>query len=149
MQLSDLSPACRHAAEILKAKHPEVVFTSGRRGVADQARAMASNVVKNRLWIVQTYSVSQESIALHRWVQEHPKAVSVDQIAAGLAAIMAPWTADQKARLSAHFAGKAWDVRPVAGAAGEAIKATIRGLPGLRKFLETEGGLIRWHAQFD
>ncbi len=30
----------------------------------------------------------------------------------------------------------------------EAIKKTIRGLSGLDKFLDTEGGLVRWHAQF-
>jgi len=28
------------------------------------------------------------------------------------------------------------------------IKKAIRGLPGLGRFLEKEGGLIRWHAQF-
>ena len=30
----------------------------------------------------------------------------------------------------------------------EAIKKTIRGLDGLDKFLDKEGGLVRWHAQF-
>jgi hypothetical protein len=28
------------------------------------------------------------------------------------------------------------------------IKKTIRGLAGLDIFLDTEGGLERWHAQF-
>lgn len=28
------------------------------------------------------------------------------------------------------------------------IKKAIRGLPGLGLFLEKEGGLVRWHAQF-
>jgi len=27
------------------------------------------------------------------------------------------------------------------------IKATIRKLPGLGKFLDHEGGLVRWHVQ--
>jgi hypothetical protein len=37
------------------------------------------------------------------------------------------------------------DIRPVAN--GKAIKATIRSLPHLRKFLEFE--LVGWHADFE
>jgi hypothetical protein len=44
----DLAPAARAAAYELKRLHPEVVFTSGRRDKVGQARAMASNVVRNR-----------------------------------------------------------------------------------------------------
>ena len=51
----DLEPAARAAAYELKRLHPGVVFTSGRRDKVGQARAMASNVVKNREWITQTY----------------------------------------------------------------------------------------------
>ena len=50
--------------------------------------------------------------------------------------------------MSKHFSGEAFDVQPVPGSKGEAIKAAIRKLPGLVKFLEAEGGLVRWHAQF-
>jgi len=49
--------------------------------------------------------------------------------------------------LSKHLSGEAFDVQPVDKDA-EAIKKTIRGLTGLDKFFDTEGGLVRWHAQF-
>ena len=50
--------------------------------------------------------------------------------------------------LSKHLSGDAFDVQPVTANA-DAIKADIRSLEGLDKFLDKEGGLIRWHAQFD
>ena len=43
--------------------------------------------------------------------------------------------------------GHAFDVQPVAN--GDAIKKTIESLPNLRKFLESEGGLVKWHADFE
>ncbi len=36
------------------------------------------------------------------------------------------------------------------GAAGKGatVKKAIADLPNLRRFLDTEGGLVRWHADF-
>ncbi len=144
----NLAPSARAAALALLAKHPDVVFTSGRRGLADQAQAMASNIVLNRRWIAETYRATAERDQLQAWVDANPEATTRDGIAAGLLAIMETWGDAQRARLSRHFAGLAFDVRPVGGGDGEAIKVTIRGLPGLVKFLEREGGLVRWHAEF-
>src|SRR4029453_17524173 len=79
-----LTPAARDAAYELKRQHPEVVFTHGRRDKAAQARAMASNVVKNRKWIVQTYKESEVRAACQKWVDEHPEAATQEQILAGL-----------------------------------------------------------------
>lgn len=50
-------------------------------------------------------------------------------------------------KISRHLTGRAFDVRPVMQNA-EAIKADIRALPGLNKFLEKVAGHVRWHAQF-
>ena len=67
----------------------------------------------------------------------------------GLAAIMAGWNDAQKSRLSKHFAGRAFDLQPMApGVAANKVKAFIRALPGAPLFLEKEGGLLRWHVQF-
>lgn len=150
MKASELrcAGAAQHAAELLEQRFPGVVFTSGRRGVLDQARAMAQNVGANRKWIAQTYMGTAESRVLQAWVDAHPEAETAQEIAGGFAGVMVHWTDEQKARLSKHFSGEAWDVQPVGGAQGVAIKATIRALPGLQKFLEKEGGLVRWHAQF-
>lgn len=56
----NLNGSAKQAAYQLKAKHPGIVFTSGRRDKADQARARASNVAKNRKWIAQTYKPARE-----------------------------------------------------------------------------------------
>ena len=144
----NLAVAAHKAAEALLAAHPDVVFTSGRRGVVDQARAMSQNVVHNRRWIAETYTATAESAQLQTWVDRHPEAGTAQEIAAGLQSIMEAWSDDQRGHVSKHFSGQAFDVQPVDGPHGEAIKATIRQLPGLTKFLEKEGGLVRWHAQF-
>ena len=51
-------------------------------------------------------------------------------------------------KISRHLTGRAFDLRPVTQNA-EAIKADVRALPGLNKFLEKEAGHVRWHAQFE
>ena len=143
----DLAVTARAAAYALKAAHPAVRFTSGRRNKADQARAMASNVVNNRKWIEETYAASDLRTALQKWVDDHPKVTKSAEVAAGLLGVLDAATEEAVGKFSKHLSGEAFDVQPVTLDA-EAIKKTIRGLAGLGKFLETEGGLVRWHAQF-
>ena len=144
----NLRPTARAAAYWLKARHPEVVFTSGRRAPRDQARAMAQNVVHNRQWIVQTYRNSVAIRKLQFWVDTHPEATWAAAIEAGLYETMMGLSPKFLASISKHLSGDAFDVRPVPGPAGDRIKASCRALPGLQKFLDREGGLVRWHAQF-
>jgi hypothetical protein len=144
----DLSGHAKSGAEALLAAHPDVVFTSGRRSVQQQAHAMAGNVLGNRNWIRDTYAESPERYELQTWVDTHPEALTRDQITAGLRTVMNGWNDTRKVRLSRHFAGLAFDVRPVAGAGGDSIKTTIRALPYLRRFLDSEGGMVIWHAEF-
>ncbi len=99
---------------------------------------MASKVVKNRKWIEETYAASDLRTALQKWVDDNPKITKPAEVAAGLLGVF---------EAAAAEAGEAFDVQPVTPDA-EAIKATIRGLEGLGKFLETEGGRVRWHTQF-
>lgn len=143
----NLSPKALAGAQALLAAHPGAMLTSGRRGVTAQARAMASNIVHNRQWIAQTYVPTPESHSLQAWIDAHPSATEQDSIAVGLAGIMAGWTDEQKAKVSKHFSGDAFDVQPISGPEGDAIKAFLHALPG--KFLEKEGGLVRWHWQAD
>ncbi|MCP2341532.1 S8 family serine peptidase [Actinomadura rupiterrae] len=142
-----LSEPARTGAALLLARHPGTVFTSGRRDARAQAHAMAVNVVANRRWIEQTYSSEPERAELQQWVDHHP-AATADQIAAGLRAILDGWSDARRARLSKHFGGLAFDVQPVTADADQ-IKADIRALPGLDRFLDREGGITRWHAQFN
>ena len=143
----DLAPVAKAAAYALKRLHPDVVFTSGRRDKVAQARAMASNVVRNRQWIVQTYLPSPVCAACQQWVDRHPEAVTQEAIQQGLISAFDSVGETELGRISKHLSGEAFDVQPVAVNA-EAIKASIRALEGLTKFLEREGGLERWHAQF-
>jgi hypothetical protein len=141
-----LEPTADNAARLLQQKHPNIQFTSGRRDVPQQAHAMASNVVSlnDRQWIGKTYLAGAK---LQQWVDDHPDAVTVDQITAGLQDTMNAMAEADLLKISRHLTGRAFDIRPVTQDA-EAIKADIRALPGLQKFLEQEGGHIRWHAQF-
>jgi hypothetical protein len=142
-----LAPVAEAAAYALKRLHPDVVFTSGRRDKVAQARAMASNVVGNRQWIVETYLPSPVSAACQKWVDQHPEAVTQEAIQQGLISVFDSVGDAELGRISKHLSGEAFDVQPVAANA-EAIKASIRGLEGLTKFLDRAGGLERWHAQF-
>lgn len=141
-----LEPAAERAAKLLLQKHPNIQFTSGRRDVPQQAHAMASNIVslQDRQWIGKTYLAGAK---LQKWVDDHPSAVTVDQITAGLQETMKAMPEAELLKISRHLTGRAFDIRPVTQNA-EAIKADIRALPGLQKFLEKEGGHIRWHVQF-
>ena len=141
-----LRGAAKRAAYALKKKHPSVRFTSGRRNKEDQARAMASNVVLNRKWIEETYVSTAASRACQSWVNKNPGKVTKEDLTAGLVSVLSKLTDSQLAMLSKHLSGDAFDVQPVEANAA-AIKKTIRQLPGV-KFLEKEGGLVRWHAQF-
>jgi hypothetical protein len=143
----NLSAVAKKAAYELKKKFPSVHFTSGRRDKQEQAHAMATNVVLNRQWIKETYVASAARDACQKWVDENKDKKTVSEIAAGLKKVLDGLSDAQLAHLSKHLSGDAFDVQPVPKDA-EAIKKAIRGLPGLDKFLEKEGGLVRWHAQF-
>ena len=143
----NLASIAREAAYALKKAHPSVTFTSGRRGKEDQARAMAGNVVKNRKWIEQTYASSTLRTKCQKWVDDNPSKKTQAEIAEGLLSVLSEADDADLAKFSKHLSGEAFDVQPI-DADGDAIKKTIRGLAGLDKFLDSAGGLVRWHAQF-
>jgi len=80
------------------------------------------------------------------WVDDHPEKASSTEIAVGLLATLQGLAAGEAGRISKHLTGEAFDIQPVETDA-DAIKAAARALPGAR-FLEREGGLVRWHVQF-
>ena len=82
-----LAPIAEEAARLLLRKHPNVQFTSGRRDIAQQAHAMAANIVAlhDRKWIGKTYLAGAK---LQAWVDSHPTAVTVEQITTGLVTTM-------------------------------------------------------------
>lgn len=143
----NLQPVAEQAARILKQKRPQIVFTSGRRTVEQQAHAMASNIVSlhDRQFIGKTYLAGAK---LQQFVDQHPELVTLDQLTQGLTEALKAMPEDQLLKISRHLTGRAFDIHPVQDDA-DAIKKDIRALPGLNKFLDSEGGHLRWHAQFD
>ena len=143
----NLAPVAKAAAYALKKAQPSVKFTSGRRGLADQVRAMASNVVQDRSWIGTTYKDSPLCRRLQAWVNSHPLAKTKDEVAVGLTSVFTAATQAEVGSFSKHLSGEAFDVQPVVPDTDK-IMVTIRGLAGLELFLEKEGQLVRWHTQF-
>lgn len=143
-----LRPIARAAAYELKRLHPEIVFTSGRRDKAGQAGAMAENCVGNPTWISQTYTPNKASQACQQWVLSNPQATTAQEIAAGLLGTMNALTDTELGQMSRHLSGDAFDIQPIEPDHAD-IKSSVRALAGLRTFLDREGGLVRWHAEFN
>ena len=145
----DIQPKAAGVANALKTKFPAISFTSGKRDeVPDQASAMAGNVVSNRNWITETYLDKTLAAKLQKWLDDNPKETTKAAIAKGLEDTMSAWTDEEKGRLSAHHTGEAFDIQPQTDKAAE-IKAEAKSLAEAQggKFLEKEGGLVRWHVQ--
>jgi len=143
-----LSPKAEKAAKLLLKEYPDIVFTSGRRDLAGQAHAMAGNVVKKRDWIGKTYAANDASKACQKWVDDHPEAKTQKQIAAGLLETLKA-LGPKAGKISRHLTGDAFDVQPVKDKdKADAVKKSIKELPGLKQFLDHEGGLEIWHAGF-
>ena len=145
----NLSPKAKKAAEQLLKEYPhDVVFTSGRRDLAGQARAMAGNVVKKRDWIKETYKENDASKACQKWVDDHPQAKTQKEIAVGLLKTLQA-LGPKAGQMSKHLSGDAFDVQPVKDKdKADAIKKSIKELPGVKQFLDKEGGLEIWHVGF-
>jgi hypothetical protein len=145
----DLAATAKAGATSLKKAHPEITFTSGRRDWSEQANAMAHNIVasKNRKWIEQTYAKSGASDKLQKWVDDNPKVEAEAEIATGLKDTLDAMSTKEQGYISKHPTGEAFDVQPQEKDAAK-IKADMAALSGASKFLDTEGGLTRWHVQF-
>src|SRR5258708_29752882 len=124
-----LEPIADHGARLLQGKHPNIEFTSGRRMIAQQAHAMAANIVSlhDRQFIGRTYLAGAK---LQQWVDANPNAVTVDAITAGFLGVMTAMAGADVLKINRHLTRRGFDVRPVMQNA-EAIKAHIRTLPRL------------------
>ncbi len=143
-----LSPVARRAAETLRSRYPSVQFTSGWRTREDQARAMARNVQAQRDFIATGYKDCSVKRACQEWVEANPGAITEGDLAAGLLSVLQAFDTPALAKLSKHFTGDAFDVKPPA-LNPEDIRAEMQKLPGLERFMERrDGSVVRWHAQF-
>lgn len=137
-----LEPDVAQKALELKQKAAGVMFTSGRRSIEDQARAMAGNLAKDRGWMTKTYAASDTKRQLQSWLDDHPEATSRGDIADGLASVFHSLPAAQASRFSEHMTGRAFDIQP-----GSAPEAVVRALDPVH-FFTHEGGRTIWHVDF-
>jgi hypothetical protein len=152
-----LSPNARHAAEIVQARHPTVIFTSGRRDVRDQARVMAENTIRYGVgWLGETYKNREMVESLEQWMEQNlDKTASVPQMTDGFVFCLTRMPIVQ----FPHCRGDAFDIQCPRFADGRvdeqatsAIRHTIETLPiglGLQLILTKEGQHRVIHAQFN
>lgn len=119
---------------------------------------MASNCIANPKWIAETYLSSPASVACQAAVDSVygvvAAVVTVANLTSAIVGVLSVLDNDELTRLSWHCGGRAFDLKPVAGDEGAAIKDKIRSLLGQRvanggngKFLDHESNLSRWHVQ--
>ena len=158
MRLSDMAS---RAALILVKLHPEAIFTSGRRDIMDQARVMATNVIRyGASWLNDTYRDKRIVKCLMTYMEENPEKCSdISLLKEGFHEQLQENFAADLLRFP-HVRGDAFDIawpklhnglinRP----AGELICKTIERLPvdfdiPLDLLLRKEGQLDVIHAQF-
>lgn len=155
-----LSPNARQAAQLVLKAHPDVVFTSGRRDVRDQARVMAVNVVRyGPTWLKETYRDQRLVALLMTYVEENKDLTSSPkQLGEGFYEQLIEHYSGNLSRFP-HLRGDAFDIAwPMLGNGlidrikGDAICHTIERLPnilGLQMMLKREGKLDVIHAQFN
>lgn len=135
------------------AKFP-VTFTNGRRLVVDQARAMSQNILasgKGSGWISATYVPSAARQACIDAVDGLTHPHNHDNLTTAIGWALAPMTDAERAQLSRHFGGGAYDLRPQVTepwwpAMVAFTKEECRARGG--KVLTEEGGLVRFHVEF-
>jgi hypothetical protein len=141
-------------ASEMQAKWP-VIFTSGRRNVIDQARAMALDVVasgKGAAWIIATYAPSAARSACVDAVCDLTTPLNTDNVTTAIGHALAPLSNAELAHLSRHLGGCAFDLSPSClhepwwSDAEAYLRGECRDRGG--KLLLQEGGLTRVHAEF-
>lgn len=151
--LSGLNPAAQTLATNYLVAFPGDTLTSGRRTVAQQAAAMAENVLQNSQWIKGTYVAAPVSQACQEAVDGLTQPLQLDVVTAALEGVLSGYSDADLRTLSWHLSGDAFDVQPVDDPGGIRI-GTLEALikdhitaGGEAKFLQKEAGLTRWHCQ--
>lgn len=150
--LATLRSGARAAAEKFLSEFPACALTSGRRDLAEQAHAMAVNLAQSRNWLSSTYAPSPVKDACQAWLDGNSEVCDVPLIAAGLLGVLEGFTPEMLRHLSWHLSGDAFDVQPIPEDGPTQCLAQLVAdhvaAGGQAKLLTSEGGLIRWHAQF-
>lgn len=146
--IDTLQGVAADVARELAKKFPEMVITSARRTISDQARVMAQNEVRERRWVERTYATTRPAQECAAWSAQHPKATQ-DELFLAFSRIIAAFSPEELRKLSRHLTGEAFDVKPVSGERGEELLHALKdwAVQKQGKFLDREGGLVVWHWQ--
>lgn len=142
-----LAPVMELRARELDLAFPGALrWTSGRRSLHEQARAMAVNHMQDpRAYLVRSYIHAAE---LLKALDEASAADSVDEVTEVLYDVMEARPALIR---SPHLWGHAVDLRPMEDATGQPtpigaqVVAWIRACGDTEDFRTREGALRRWH----
>lgn len=144
----DLDAIMKSRAEELRARCPWVIYTSGRRNLHDQARAMAQNHIADpQTYLTKTYRNGK--VFLAAIVDMAPvDQRSVEKVSAAIRGVFQeqPDVLQWK-----HRDGTCVDIQPLEDAFGEptekgsAVVSFIQNCPDTVLFIMREGGLRRWH----
>ena len=154
-----LAQNAKRAAQMVLDMHPGIIFTSGRRDLRGQARAMAENTIRHGVgWLNSTYKNKEMVGQLEEWMEANlEKTASTQHMTEGFYQTLVSLQAGRLAQFP-HCRGDAFDIQCPRFADGRideasvnAIKRTIEALPvelGLQLILTHEGSLRIVHAQF-
>ena len=144
----DLDPIMQARAEELLARCPWVTYTSGRRHLDQQARAMAENHVADpQTYLMKTYRNGK--VFLAAIVDMAPvDQRSVEKVAG---AIKSVFVEQPDALQWKHRDGTCVDIQPLEDAFGQPtnegrkVIQYIQNCPDTVTFIRREGSLRRWH----
>lgn len=155
-----LSPLAEQAAQFVLKRHPEAWFTSGRRDLMDQARAMAQNAVTfGATWLDDTYKNKRIVHHLMTYMEENPEHCRDAKVLGHhFYEELQEHFAGEYAKFP-HLRGDAFDIRYPRlknglydRPSGDRIMATLRSLPehgiAIDWVTDREGKLTVIHAQF-
>lgn len=149
-----LSPRAEAGLRWTLSRWPWLTVTSGRRTLAQQITAMATNVSRyGRLWIARTYRPTPLIESMTQWLLAQPEGeLTPEAIRSGLMGLAEQAPDQHWMRLSRHLSGDAWDLAWPGEKLGVSIAETIRlEMPKpyqLDRVLTNEGGLRLLHVQF-
>ena len=143
----DLTPLMEQRAKQLESAFPNLIkWTSGRRTVYAQARAMAVNHLHDPVrYLVSQYTNGKKFVEA---LSMAPITGSVEGVTNIFYELM---IRNPEIVKSTHYEGRAVDIQPIEDANGEPTKdghkviAWINACPDTEDFRTREGTLPRWH----
>lgn len=142
-----LAPVAESGARLFSAQYPAVLFTSGRRTVAEQAHAMAGHVLKNPHWIGEVYLHGQALQASINSYLAMGYPWTFDAVAQTLYDTLISLPVEDQLKISRHLSGHAFDCAWDADE-GDAMAEYAKTLPGVEVVLDNEAGVRLIHVQF-